>query len=602
MHLVLREQRRAPPRPASAANQINVTYRITSDSESFQQTLASLGGANIIDTTADIERTISALATYFDNHFQFYGRKLNIEFFNGQGSITNELLGSGQQQADADAVTAAQQLHAFAELNGVTEPYDVALSAQHVVNFGVPYLSASFMGQYAPYMWSLDTESNDVVSGDQRALPQVAGRRATPRTPAAACRASRARWRSSPRATPGTRRRRRRAVQEAAAAGHPIADNIQYQLNLSTLSSQASNVISQLQNDGITTVFCGCDPVFPVYLTSRAAEQGYTPEWVVAGVALTDQDIVGQLFQQSEWSHAFGVSFNGPTVPKQQHVRLRRLQAGRARAPSRRTRSTSSTRRCTRWPSGSRWPGPNLTPQTFENGMRAYPGSQAGAPNALYGTWGFPAGHYTPQDGLDLHLLEPHQDVALQRQDRRLRRSPRPGRRSARTPAARCRCRPASRSRAPGGPRATGRVAADAPRRARALDSAGPRLATWAAHARAAARRRAHRGGGADPAVRRARRSGRTPRRGARSSTGAEFGAVNGLLALGLVLTYRASRVINFSYGAMGALAATIGVELNLAHHVQLVRLHRHRPRGAAPPSASSSTSSSAGASSPRRG
>jgi branched-subunit amino acid ABC-type transport system permease component len=49
---------------------------------------------------------------------------------------------------------------------------------------------------------------------------------------------------------------------------------------------------------------------------------------------------------------------------------------------------------------------------------------------------------------------------------------------------------------------------------------------------------------------------------------GAEFGAVNGLLALGLVLTYRASRVINFSYGAMGALAATIGVELYLAHHV----------------------------------
>ena len=49
---------------------------------------------------------------------------------------------------------------------------------------------------------------------------------------------------------------------------------------------------------------------------------------------------------------------------------------------------------------------------------------------------------------------------------------------------------------------------------------------------------------------------------------GAEFGAVNGLLALGLVLTYRASRVINFSYGAMGALAATVAVEMNLAHHV----------------------------------
>ncbi len=49
---------------------------------------------------------------------------------------------------------------------------------------------------------------------------------------------------------------------------------------------------------------------------------------------------------------------------------------------------------------------------------------------------------------------------------------------------------------------------------------------------------------------------------------GAELGAVNGLLALGLVLTYRANRVINFSYGAMGAAAGTFGVMLNLGHHV----------------------------------
>src|SRR5580704_203264 len=45
---------------------------------------------------------------------------------------------------------------------------------------------------------------------------------------------------------------------------------------------------------------------------------------------------------------------------------------------------------------------------------------------------------------------------------------------------------------------------------------------------------------------------------------GAEFGAVNGLLAMGLVLIYRATKVINFSYGAMAALSATVAAELNL--------------------------------------
>lgn len=41
---------------------------------------------------------------------------------------------------------------------------------------------------------------------------------------------------------------------------------------------------------------------------------------------------------------------------------------------------------------------------------------------------------------------------------------------------------------------------------------------------------------------------------------GAAFGAGVGLLAIGLVLTYRTTRVINFAYGAMGSAAAELGV------------------------------------------
>jgi len=48
---------------------------------------------------------------------------------------------------------------------------------------------------------------------------------------------------------------------------------------------------------------------------------------------------------------------------------------------------------------------------------------------------------------------------------------------------------------------------------------------------------------------------------------GMEFGAINGLAAIGLVLTYRSSRIINFAYGAMGGLAASISVMLTLGHH-----------------------------------
>ena len=49
-----------------------------------------------------------------------------------------------------------------------------------MISFGAPYLSASFMGQYAPYMWSIDTESNDVVQATSELyLKSLAGGNAT---------------------------------------------------------------------------------------------------------------------------------------------------------------------------------------------------------------------------------------------------------------------------------------------------------------------------------------------------------------------------------------------------------------------------------------
>jgi branched-chain amino acid transport system permease protein len=49
---------------------------------------------------------------------------------------------------------------------------------------------------------------------------------------------------------------------------------------------------------------------------------------------------------------------------------------------------------------------------------------------------------------------------------------------------------------------------------------------------------------------------------------GAVLGTVTGLLAVGLVLVYRTTRVVNFAYGAMGGLPASLGIELYLAKGV----------------------------------
>jgi ABC-type branched-subunit amino acid transport system ATPase component/ABC-type branched-subunit amino acid transport system permease subunit len=48
---------------------------------------------------------------------------------------------------------------------------------------------------------------------------------------------------------------------------------------------------------------------------------------------------------------------------------------------------------------------------------------------------------------------------------------------------------------------------------------------------------------------------------------GALFGSITGLLALGLVLTYRSDRIVNFAYGSMGGVGGTVGVLLYLGQH-----------------------------------
>jgi len=385
--------------PGVTANSITVSYRVTND-PGFQQTLAQLGGAQFADTNADYIRTVEGLADYFNKNFQFYGRKLDIVPFTGQGSQTDELLGQGQEQADADAVTAAQQIHAFAELNGDTEPYQDALAQQHVIALGAPYLSSQWMGARAPYSWSVATECNDVVdTTSEFGYKELLGSNAS--YAGGSLKGQPRKFAIIAPDNPWYQDCVNEAIGIDKAHGLTVSDDIQYQLDLATLSSQAASVISKLANDGITTIFCGCDPVFPVYLTSRAYEQGYQPEWIVAGVALTDADIVGQLFQQNEWSHAVGISYQGDTIQKQATLGYAAYKSVRSDEPANIVDLIYA--QMYEMVIGIQMAGPDLTSQTFEAGMRKYPGSVANAPNAEFGTWSFPPGTYTPQR--DSHII-----------------------------------------------------------------------------------------------------------------------------------------------------------------------------------------------------
>ena len=369
--------------------EIKVSARILNE-KGFQQQLATLAGAEITDQPEDVKRTMSALAEFFNKHYQFYGRKIALNFYNGKGSGTTELLGGGQAEAEADATTVAEQIGAFAEINGGTPPFSDALARKKVIAFGAPYLSRNWMVSHRPYNWSVATDCSIIVeSVGELVEKQLVGKNAD-------------------LAGDGLKGKPRKFValapenpwyQECVddgearlkkATGKGFDLRIAYKLDINSMSNQAASIIAKLKSEGVTTVLMGTDPIMPVFLSSKAQEQGYNPEWIVAGTAFTDIDIVGQLYDKSQWSRAFGVSYLGKQLPVRAglgYAAYKSIRAGDEPAFA----VEAIYAQMSMLAIGLQMAGPQLTPQTFEQGMFNYPGG-----TGPFGTWGFDSDSYTP--------------------------------------------------------------------------------------------------------------------------------------------------------------------------------------------------------------
>jgi hypothetical protein len=375
------------------ADSITVTLRETALANIGELVNQLTGGkVQVNETLADVERTYRVLIEYFNQRYQFYGRKIEIKFFKGQGDLTVEALGGGQAEAQADAVNAAQQQKAFAETFSLTQPYSEALVSQKVIALNGLYFSEDWFREHAPYAFSLIPDCTKVVEatadfvikalkgrpaeyagGDLKGRPRKIALIA-PDNPL---------YQSCARA----------GLAKMRAGGVEIADVRSYPLDINSLTNTTpQNLVSALSGEGITTVILSTDPVLPFFMTSKAELQEWSPEWVLTGVGLTDADYVGQLMQQDQWRHAFGVSF----LAKQQPVRASdAYYAYKSVDPN--TTIAELTGQIIYYALqvlaiGIQGAGPNLTPETFMQGLQRFPGGTGQA-----GTWQFTAEHpFTP--------------------------------------------------------------------------------------------------------------------------------------------------------------------------------------------------------------
>jgi hypothetical protein len=397
------------------ASHITISYRIPADNitsvdAAIQEIAGKYNASEFTDTPASIYRTLGDLITYFNDHFQFYGRKLVLQSFHGQGQLTEEVTDGGQAQADADALTAADSIKAFADISALSQPYAQALSAQKVVNIGAPYMSQQWFESQAPYSWSFFPNCTDLGNeGAAVAVREIAGQNVS----FAGTGVANGRPRKIAVLAPDNPVYQQCAAQVTSAlakAGHPVAANLSYTLDLSQLSQEAGSLEQQIVNDGITTVFCGCDPITLVYLTGDLYNAHYEPEWANIGAAFTDEDLVAQLFDQNVWAHAAGQTNNGTVPPYGSSLGYFAAKSVDPDNPPAHIVDLLYED-LYMLAIGIQGAGPDLTPQTFEQGMFNYSGG-----DGEYGPWSFDVGgtgEFTPQHQFRFEWWDPNATSAF---------------------------------------------------------------------------------------------------------------------------------------------------------------------------------------------
>jgi hypothetical protein len=295
-----------------SGNTVNIVY-FQGQPGGLASTISSAAGTN-----AEAFATAQAYVAMFNKIFELYGRHVNLIQFTASGADTDPVA------AHADAVTVAQQLHAFASINGYgeTTAYEDELARLHVLCL-VCGDSALYgqIEQNAPYLWAnLPTANTSLQETVDYVVSKLNGKDAI--------------WAGDP--SFHTKKRSFMVVSETSEPPSPGFNELQqsltarlqaghvnmasdtsltYTLNLTTLPSDAATIAEKLKTSGATSVVFAGDPIMPIYLTRACAQIGYFPEWIITGIVLTDTSTLARYYNQQEWSHAFGVSSLSVPVP-----------------------------------------------------------------------------------------------------------------------------------------------------------------------------------------------------------------------------------------------------------------------------------------------
>ena len=256
------------------------------------------------DTNAEEFDTVANLLPYYEQFYEFYGRKVNIVRYESTGLASDEVT------ARADAQRIAEEYKPFAVIGGpaLTNAFADELAARHVSCISCGGGSSSWYAQRDPYIWGIDGGAvQKQVHVAEFIGKQLVGK---PASHAGDQFTDTVRKFGYVYIEAGSESKTLadQMVERLDAVGAKPAEVLPYVLDPGSIQQTASQIIAKLKASGVTTVILATDPVAPRDFTREATAQEYFPEWLVAAATLTDTTAFGRSYDQAQWAHAFGVT------------------------------------------------------------------------------------------------------------------------------------------------------------------------------------------------------------------------------------------------------------------------------------------------------
>ena len=358
-----------------------VWYRPREDAAT-SAALTAMGG---YDEPEVVERAVQALLRFYNLHYETYGREVRIETFTATGPYDDAAA------SKADAVTIASEIKPFAvfEVNmAALVDFASELVARGVICLCTTSLSRGYYQDALPYAFTL----LPVIEEYYEAMAEYWGKRLAGRPAKHA--GTNVRVSNDVRTfglvyiegigdvvDPQWKRAAEHFEAELSRYGVVLSKVVSYTYDVSQQQQQTTNIIGQMIASGVNVITCVCDPLYPLFLTSEATRQGYFPEWFISGTNLTDTTFYGRTYDPQQWSHAYGISplyvFSDRKEDGSGYRAYHHIAAG----------DESKGIEVYQVPisllfSGVHHAGPELTPETFGEGLFAAParGGRVNAP------------------------------------------------------------------------------------------------------------------------------------------------------------------------------------------------------------------------------